>query len=140
MSKNDDKIKALLIDIDKKKKEMGEKPRASWKTNGILRVSGDEANINTVNSTDRLVELTAKLLSEKANYSEACQFLGLQEKTSSKVSLINDTLEDVKLRTQMVLWDIEKKKLDVMERKLKDLRSEDAKTEDALADIAKELM
>ncbi len=46
---------------------------------------------------------------------------------------------DLKVRVQMIQWDAEKKKLTAMENHLKALRSEDAKTEDALEDITKTL-
>lgn len=139
--KNDDKIKNLLAEINNKKSKMGAKPRAQWKTNGVLKIAGsDGVNINTILSTEKCVELVAKLLSEKNNYTEACKFLGVKESSNEKISYINDSLDDLNLRNQVIMWDAEKRKLDLMESKVKDLRSADAKTEDALNDIEKELM
>ncbi len=96
-------------------------------------------NLNTVNSTDRCIKLAAHILLEKSHYTEACKLLELPEKDSTQVSALNNALDDIKLRTKMVVWDDEKKKLEGLEKKLKDLRSTDAKTEDALADISKNL-
>lgn len=141
--KNDDKIKNLLTEIDKKKSEIGSKPKAAWKTNGIIKIFDNSNinsyNINTVNSVTACVDLVSALLSQKTNYSEACKFLGVKELDSEKIFYINDAMDDLKLRNQMILWDVEKKKLDAMEKKLKDLRSVDAKTEDAINDIENEL-
>lgn len=139
MSKNDDKIKALLTQINGKRDELGTKPKASLNTNGILRVLDSEVNINTVNSTDALIKLAAKFLLEKSNYAEACKLLDLPEQNSKRLSLINDSLADIQLRAKIVCWEAEKKKLTALEKKLKDLRSADAKTEDTLADITKDL-
>lgn len=139
MSKNDDKIKALLTDINAKKEALGVKPRANWKTNGIIKSLDSDTNINTINTTDKCVLLAARFLLEKSCYVEACKFLDLPDKDSEHVSYTNDVLSDIKLRSQMIAWDIKKKQLEFMEKKLKDLRSEDAKTEDALADIENSL-
>ena len=137
MRKNDDKIKKLLSEIEAKRKALGSKPRAIWKTNGVLLGT----NINTINSTAKCIELAAQFVWDKYRYIEACKFLELPAQNSEeKISFLNDALDDIKLRCQMVLWDIEKKKLEAMENRLKDLRSEDAKTEDALADIEKSLV
>jgi hypothetical protein len=52
---------------------------------------------------------------------------------------IEDALADLKLRVEMLQWDLEKKKLTTLEKQLKDLRSEDLKTEDALESIVRDL-
>jgi len=52
---------------------------------------------------------------------------------------LEDWFHDLKLRASMITWDLEKKKLNTLETKLSDLRSEDAKTEDALTGIMQEL-
>jgi len=132
---NDKKIKDLLTAIETKRKALGSKPKAQWKTNGVL----ESTNINTINSLDKCVFLASRLLQERSVTKEACEFLGVPQQDSERSSWINDALDDVKLRTQIIKWEAEKKKLQAMESKLKDLRSEDAKTADALADIASAL-
>ena len=135
-NENDKKIKDLLSAIESKKKELGTKPRLQLKTNGLIDVGGERVNINTVTGTDKCVVLAGRLLIEKAYAEKACEFLGVPTKGSERLSYLTNALEDVKGRAQMILWEGEKKKLQAMEAKLKDLRSEDAKTQDALADIA----
>lgn len=131
-TQNDAKIKELLNQIEQKKTQMGTKPRASWRTNGVI----NEYNINTINSIGVCILLAAELLNQKKLRVEACEFLGVE---SVDHSGIDDALEDIKLRAQIIKWDEEKKKLSALESKLKNLRSEDAKTEDALADIMKDI-
>lgn len=133
MSKNDEKIKALLTAVDKKREELGTKPKAVWNTNGVI----DGNNINTLNSTEKCIALASKLLIERSATSEACKLLGVDVAGSQRASYLEDALNDLKLRVKIINWDADKKKLQALEKQLKDLRSEDAKTEDALADISK---
>ncbi len=134
-TQNDAKIKNLLKAIDDKKANMGTKPKASWETNGVI----NGRNINTMNSIDVCISLASELMLQKGMYDQACTFLDVDGNGSELVKGIDDALHDVKLRVQMIKWDNEKKKLTVMEKQLKDLRSEDLKTEDALASLEKEL-
>lgn len=137
MAKNDDKVKELLAVIEAKKKTIGAKPKSAWRTNGILKFdSGEHVNINVVNQTEKCVEAVAYLLMKQSFLKQAADMLGVKHQADSS---LEDYVHDFKLRTSMVTWDIEKKKLDLLESKLKDLRSEDAKTEDALSDITQAL-
>ena len=130
-NQNDDKIKALLQSIEDKKSKMGTKPRAVWQTNGVI----GEKNLNTISSIDVCVELAAQLMGRRDSIAEACRYLGV----SRDVKDIEEALADLKLRVQIIQWDLEKKKLTVMESKLKELRSEDLRTADALDEISKDL-
>lgn len=135
MAKNDKKIKDLLKSIESKKAKLGTKPRAAWRTNGILKYERPMyLNINTVNTTDKCVEALAYLLRERSFLKEAAELLGVKTNVE-EVSVTDDYIADFKLRASIVLWDGENHKLDLLEQKLKDLRSEDSKTEEALSDI-----
>jgi hypothetical protein len=138
MNKNDNKIKILLQTIENKKKAIGEKPKAAWETNGVIPISNG-ININTVNSVDKCIELVAQLMMQKGNFEKACEFLDLKAADSSGIQNLNSYLSDLKLRVKIIQWETEKKKLQTMEKQLKDLRSEDLKTEDSLIDIASNL-
>jgi hypothetical protein len=76
---------------------------------------------------------------QKGLYDQACEFLEVDGAGSELIKGVNDALHDVKLRVEIIKWDNEKKKLSAMEKQLKDLRSEDLKTEDALSALEKEL-
>lgn len=130
---NDEKIKVLLQTIDTKKGLLGSKPVGRLRTNGVI----EEKNIHTISSIDVCVELASKLIGKKYAYEKACEFLGVEVRESGNE--IDDALEDLKLRVMILKWDIEKKKLSALEKQLKDLRSEDLKTEDALTAILKDL-
>ncbi|MCK9567433.1 hypothetical protein M0R72_00620 [Candidatus Pacearchaeota archaeon] len=132
-TQNDAKIKALLQTIETKKEQMGTKPRAVWRTNGVI----EEKNINTISSIEVCISLAAGLLMRKGSYEKACEFLGLAVEVAG--TDIDDALADLKLRVEILKWDIERKKLTALERQLKDFRSEDLKTEDALDAIMKDL-
>ena len=129
MSTHDEKVQALLKQVNDKKKSLGTKPRGNW-NNGVI----DGQNINTA-TIDKCVELAAKLISEKASVTDACVFLGLDPDINKRTSVIDGALEDLKLRVAILNYDLEKRKLAVLEKQLKDLRSEDLKTADALSDI-----
>jgi len=136
MSKNDDQISSLLKSVETKRAALGTKPRAAWKTNGLLKFEdGSHVNINTVNTIEKCVEAIAFLLKEQSFVKQASELLGVAYSNPT----FDDYIADFKLRAQMIQWDGEKRKLEVLEGKLKDLRSEDAKTADALSSLAAEL-
>jgi tRNA(Phe) wybutosine-synthesizing methylase Tyw3 len=96
-------------------------------------------NINTINSVDRCIEIAAQLIMQKGLHEQACAFLGVKDTASSNLKLLNEYLNDLKLKVKIIQWDFEKKKIQASEQKLKDLRSEDLKTEEALSDISSAL-
>jgi len=135
-TKNDARVKKLLTEIDKKKKALGAKPRAALKSNGVLNMNGvPSVNINTISSKEKCVELVTRILLETKFVKDACEFLEIETIESSKFKELNDFLEDLKMRMSIIKYDEEKKKLSKLEKQLKDLRSEDAKTADALDSI-----
>lgn len=134
-NKNDEKIKVLLKNIENKKKTIGNKPRGLWETNGNI----NGKNINTINTIDSCISLAAELFSTINLYKESCTFLEVDIPSNDLVKGIQAALNDVKLRSKMIKWDYENKKLVLMENQLKDLRSEDAKTEDTLAEFESSL-
>lgn len=135
MSKNDEKIREVLEQIEKKKKEIGTKPKAAWKSNGILKLKDSHLNINTIGNLSLCVHAAAEVLRERTFYKEASELLGVPMEESN----LDDYMADIQLRASMIKYDAENKKLVAMEEKLKALRSEDAKTADAISDILKSL-
>lgn len=129
---NDEKIKNLLSEIENKHKSLGQKPASgSWKTNGVI----NGTNINTINSIDKCVAILTDILAKSNSIKEACKLLGIDD--SVYIAEYNDACSDITKRASVIKWDLESKKLKILEEKLKDLRSQDLKTEDALSDIAK---
>jgi hypothetical protein len=133
-NKNDEQIRRLLQSIEEKKIQIGTKPKASWLTNGVI----EERNINTITTVSDCIAIVSKLIGKKEACINACKFLEVLD-DFDYIEGINNSLSDLKLRTQMIKWDIEKKKLNALETQLKNLRSADAKTEDELENIIKTL-
>lgn len=136
---NDEKIKELLEVIELKKKNLGEKPKALWKTNGLLKIETD-VNINTITTIHKCIDSAASILATKHFKTEAAKLLDVpsQDLLWNGYSF-EDWIHDIKLRASMITWDSDKKKLISLESKLSDLRSQDAKTADAISSILKEL-
>lgn len=141
MAKNDDKIKAVLKTIESKREKLGTKPANNLKTNGVLiKEPGSHLNLNTINDIKTCVDTVAFILQKKNLIEESVKLLEIEyaDYTFNGYSF-EDWLCDFKLRASIITWNQEKKKLTALEKKLKDLRSEDAKTDDAISDIMAEL-
>lgn len=133
---NDAKIKEFLKTVEDKRSKLGTRPKSAWRSNGVVTVEGTMVNINTINSTAQIVSIVSNLMANQHFKAEAAKFLGLED---FKDSALDDQLADMKLRASILQWEVDKRKLGLLEDKLKALRSEDAKTADALDDILGEL-
>lgn len=138
MSQNDEKIRKVLSIIEEKKSKIGIKPKALWKSNGIINVVSPAVNINVLNKLEDCINVTSHILKLKYFKKEAIKLLDI-DYIEHIDSTLDDYLDDLKLRAGMIKWDIEKKKLDSYENKLKDLRSDAAKTADAIEDMMADL-
>lgn len=134
MAKNDKKISELLKTIETKRASLGDKPRASWLSNGLV----NGTNINIVNNMDKLIELTSALITMENALKDTYKFLEIEP--TSEMTTLAYQLTDLKLKAKILKWESEKRKLELLEVKLKNLRSEDAKTSDAISDIMKEIL
>jgi len=137
MSKNDEKIKKLMKVVETKRKALGEKPKTAWNTNGIFKYDGqNHINLNTVHDSNVLVQALAHILTSNASNIEAANLLGVEtvEAQHDGYSL-GEWTKDFKLRVSQIEWDAEKNKLNALEIQLKNLISEDAKTDMALDEI-----
>lgn len=137
MSKNDDKIKEVLEQIEKSKKELGVKPRLMLKSNGLVKLASSTVNINTLNSLEACVEVATEVVKNLNGTHHAANKLGLDPDPYTEG--FENQFEDIKLRVSILQYEAKSKKLQAMEQRLKDLRSEDAKTSDAISDILKDL-
>ena len=137
MAKNDDKIKELLSVIETKRTALGTKPRMTLKTNGLLKMKDKTVNINTVNSLTECIRIVADIIDVRDSFSKAAELLDIETFELPKVNGFSaeDWIEDFKLKVKIILWAVEDKKIKALESKLKDLRSNDLKTADALDDI-----
>ena len=142
MSKNDEKIREMIKLIETKKMSLGDRPRVAYKTNLLFKYGADSkaVNLNTVNKIEECIRLVALLVTDRNSVKEASSLLAVPfEDIKYCGYTFEDWVHDFKLKSAALSWEEEKRKLDILESKLKDLRSEDAKTEDALSDIMKDI-
>jgi hypothetical protein len=95
-------------------------------------------NINTVSDTDYFVRALGFLLEKHNTQMEAAKRLGIESyKFDWKGYSLQDWEEDFKVRSEAIVWNAKQRSLKALQSKLKDLRSEEAKTGDALDKIEK---
>lgn len=137
MAKHDTKIKQLLSKIEAEKKSLGKRPRAVLNTNGLFRFdNSNHFNLNTVSDVGYLVRALGFLLEKQATQAEAAKRLGVEGYVFDwKGYSLEDWEADFKMRADTIAWNAKQKKLQALQKKLKDLRSEEAKTGDALSEI-----
>lgn len=138
MSKHDDKIKLLLAKVEEQQATLGVKPKGSWTTNGIFKHKDGSSffNLNTVKDYNVLVEALSVLLSKEQLHDQAAKMLGVKVKDFTWDGYsVADWAGDFKKRINIIDYDERVLKLTETKKKLAALRSEDAKTEDALSDI-----
>ena len=145
MSKNDYRIKRLMEIIEEKKKDLGVRQKANWRTNGRCTVGLDSPtatpmNINAEGDIKILVNTLAYML---ANFEKHCEAAKLLQVPVPEVLYDGYTLEDwvhdFQIRAKQLLWTEEQKKLKELEATLESLISEDAKTERTLDKITQTL-
>jgi len=138
MSNNDAKIKELLEIVSKKKNELGQKPRISYKTNGVFKYeNNDFFNINTIVDQQKLVEALSHLLIKQHFNDSAANMLSVPYKVLTwNGYTLDEWVEDFKTRLSVVAWESKKKELEAAELKLKKLVSEDTRTAMEIDEIA----
>jgi len=140
-TKNDETVKKLIKLVEKKKAEMGKRPKVSLETNGVFKFrSGGHLNLNTVSSTRTLVSALSFLLQEEGTSERAAEMLGVEvpEFTWDNYT-VAQWAGDFKQVSRLIEWRGKKKQLDALNKKLDQLRSEEVRTEMELDSIAKML-
>ncbi len=142
MSKHDAKIKVLLAKVEEQQAGLGTKPKASWITNGLFKFRDSKFfNLNTVKDPQQLVDAVAHMLSAQADNTQAADMLGVPAKTIEWDGyFLGEWVKDFKRRIEIIQWDERKAQLEATKAKLKALRSEDAKTGDALDELEKQIL
>jgi len=138
MSKNDIMIKKLLGTIEEKRTKLGTKPRMSLKTNGLFMFENKQVNINTISLLNDCIVMVAEFIYLRDSYTKAIKELEIEILKAPKHFgySIEEWIEDFKLKAKIIQWKTEDTNIKNLESKLKNLRSEDLKTSDALDDIA----
>ena len=134
MSTNDKTIEDYRKKIETKRSKLGTKPKLSYESNGVLILNNKTTNINTLNTID-CRKILAEILLLKFGEGLVDKELG----TEVTEYLLDNYISDIKQKILVNSWQEEKKKLIAMDRKLAELLSDKAKTENAIKDITKEL-
>lgn len=121
MSKNDEKIKALMVKVADMKKGLGEKPRFVLRTNGLVNDGSKSYNINVL-SKEQVLDIFGYLIQEFSKKSEAAKILGLTA-FDKKINgfMLNDWQDDFKNRIAVIEYQEKKARLDATEAQLKAL-------------------
>ena len=137
---NDANIKKLLQKVEDKRKLLGTKPRPNFLTNMLFRdhFEPNPINLNTLTTKKSCITVLKKL-AYQALVNEVVKEWTKETDLNYGEHSIDDWKHDLLLILSRINWDIKKQELAALEAQLKALRSEDAKTEDALADILKTL-
>lgn len=133
---NDAKIRQYTKQIEEKRNNLGPKPKVAYKTNALIELDGGKINLNTLTRESQCVEIAGQLLVEGDIIDRGNAALGASVPCTYGDFDITDWLNDLKQRRDVIVWEAKKKQLTALESKLKSLLSDDAKTADAIADIA----
>lgn len=141
MTKNDKRIEEILKKVDEQKKALGVKPKLQLVTNGVLSINMTTCNIN-VATIPQLIAAYAALLRIEQDVSlthAAANALGVEVPETLVCGYTTDQwMSDITDRVELVKWILRKMELEKTEATLKQMISEDAKTNSALADIEKQ--
>ena len=136
---NDAAIKKFRATVESKRTALGTKPKAAYTTNALLDTGDGKVNLNTLTTVDQCVAIVGTILTAVDLAKRANEVLGTDVQPKFGDFTADQWVGDVKLRVSIIQWEAEKKKLNAMDKKLEALRSEDAKTADAIEDIAAQL-
>lgn len=138
MSKNDDKILILKEQIENKKKALGKQPRFSPTTTCVFTYNNSKINIHTLSSIKEIdmmiVYFNIYIMSAKdlrIDCNNVC-FDGFS---------VLDWIEDLNSKKRMIEYNEKKQQLNMLEKKLDKLLSDEKKTEleiDAIASLIEE--
>lgn len=138
MSVHDEKIEALIKEVEKRKAALGSKPRNILRTNGILKFNDREhINLNTVSDIETIVKSYAYIIEQFEDFKTAANELEVDIPFTKDGFSDEDWKEDLKDRLASIKWNKKKVELDALTKKLESLVSEEAKTKNELASIEK---
>jgi len=138
---NDKNIEKYCKSIETKRKQLGSRPKVNYATNALLTVdsTGEKINLNTLGTIEQCVATAGMILSAVDLAERANEALGTNVVPTFGDHTADEWISDIEQRVRLLEWCETDKQLARMEAKLKALKSEDAKTADAIADIAGEL-
>lgn len=139
----DEIVQKLLGVVAERKAEIAKAEKPTWLTNKSFRYSEDSSkslNLNTVNTTVKLVEALSHLLEKEKSYSEAAKILGSDSKFNWFGYTVDEWKQDFITRKNQI--ELKNMKLDLEEKesKLDKLVSKEVREAMELAQLEKELL
>ena len=139
MNPNDLRIKELQQKIQEQEANLSEKHKYKYATNSVLNLDNTTYNLHVLNLSS-LLDLTTKLFNYEASFTKAKEYLKLTDYSCELDGYpIEDWLQDIKARVEILKWQAKKDNLKFAKARLKQLLSEEAKVADTLDEIAKDI-
>lgn len=123
----DEKISSLLLVIEKKKKEISDTERPSWKTNSFFYYYDKNINIKTINTTEEIQNLLSYLIREYQSWKEASLILNSSLVFTNNNFRYQDWVDDLTCRYNQITIAEKRKELNCLEKRLNNLMSDDLK-------------
>lgn len=137
-TKKDQEVQKLFDVVKKKKEEIAKAEKPSWETKCSFSFGDDSnkrLNLHTVGNTDQLIEAFGFLLEKEKTHTEAAKRLGIDLEFKWMDFTVEQWEADFKTRAFKINIDKEKKKLDILEKRLNGLVSKEMREEMELAEI-----
>lgn len=138
MSSNDKTIEDYRKKIETKRTKLGKAPKVNYKSNGVLQINGESYNLNILIPI-RCREVLEELVLKQVANDRVNTILNTNEASTLRGVLVQDYIDDIVQRINKFKWQTEKKELDVMDKQLADLLSNETKATNAITDIGKTL-
>ncbi len=140
----DETALALLRDISRRKDEIAQAERSSWKTNGQFSFNGTTLNLHVSGADGDVTQLmlvAAQLLRLEDDFERAATVLGVEKPPALKLSgyLVRDWLEDVRTRINRVQIKAKREKLEKLEARANAILTPEMKARLELEALSAEL-
>ena len=140
----DDAALELLRDIARRKADIAQAERSSWKTNGQYSYSGTTLNLHVAGAdgdVTQLVLIGGQLLRLDGDFELAATTLGVEKPPALKIGgyVVSDWLADVRTRISKVQLKAKKEKLEKLEARANAILTPEMKARLELEALSAEL-
>jgi len=145
MEKTDKKTLDLINEVKKRKQEISNIERISWKTNCSFSYNNGDLlksiNLHVLKDIRELISIAAFLIEKEESYKKALKILNVENPPDFfwNCYSVSDWLEDIQSRINKSQIAIKKEKLENLEKRLNSIISPELRAEIELELIEKEL-
>lgn len=138
----DQMVMDLLTKVREKKEAIkkAEKNRPQWKTNCSIGSENDcqaRTNIQTIRDQQQLITIYAELIRLSDAVKEAAKALDLEYNNKYRNYPVEDWLDDLKTRAQMLKIEEQKKEIEELDKRINKLVTQDQRREMELQELQK---